>query len=150
MLLGQIPLGQAVKETLQQNLLLLPAGRRVPDPAELLDSPEFGRIVETLVGSFDRVVIDSPPVNAVSDVLLIAGFAQATCLVVRAGKTPKGRPLGPCSNFKCLTRMSLASYLTCCPSADPAQVTITIVTATDTAELVHARNLNLLPRAEPR
>ena len=88
-LLGQIPLGQALKETSQQNLLLLPAGRRVPDPAELLDSAEFGRIVETLVGSFDHVVIDSPPVNAVSDVLFIAGFAQATCLVVRAGKTPK-------------------------------------------------------------
>ena len=39
---------------------------------------------------FDRVVIDSPRVNAVSDVLLIAAFVDATCLTIpRAGKTPK-------------------------------------------------------------
>ena len=86
---GEIPLGNALKQTSQQNLLLLPAGRRVPDPAELLDGQEFARIVGHLMSNFDRVVIDSPPVNAVSDVLLIAAFAQATCLVVRAGRTPK-------------------------------------------------------------
>ena len=42
-----------------------------------------------MIGDFDRVIIDSPPVNAVSDALLITAFAQATCLVLRAGKTPK-------------------------------------------------------------
>ena len=86
---GEIPLDNALKQTSQQNLLLLPAGRRVPDPAELLDGQEFARMVGHLMSSFDRVVIDSPPVNAVSDVLLIAAFAEATCLVVRAGRTPK-------------------------------------------------------------
>ena len=46
-------------------------------------------MVENLLREFDRVVIDSPPVNAVSDALLVAAAADATCLVVRAGKTPK-------------------------------------------------------------
>ncbi|HEY5814614.1 MAG TPA: polysaccharide biosynthesis tyrosine autokinase, partial [Terrimicrobiaceae bacterium] len=88
-LCNEIALGNALKKTKQRNLILLPAGRRVSDPAELLDDQSFGLVIEQLLRDFDRVVIDSPPVNAVSDALLIAAFAQATCLVVRAGKTPK-------------------------------------------------------------
>jgi polysaccharide biosynthesis transport protein len=68
---------------------VLPAGRRAPDPAKLLCNNDFSGIVESLLQKFDRVVIDSAPVNAVSDVLLIAASAHATCLVVRAGRTPK-------------------------------------------------------------
>jgi succinoglycan biosynthesis transport protein ExoP len=86
---GQIELKDALKSTWHDNLVLLPAGHRAPDPAHLLDNHEFGRILEELLRHFERVVIDSPPVNAVSDALLIGADAHATCLVVRAGKTPK-------------------------------------------------------------
>ena len=89
LLSGQIPLNDALRSTNHKNLVLLPAGRRALDPAQLLDNKEFGRILDQLLCDFDRVVIDSPPVNAVSDVLLIAAFAHATCLTIRAGKTPK-------------------------------------------------------------
>jgi succinoglycan biosynthesis transport protein ExoP len=89
LLSGQVPLNEILKPTKEENLVLLPAGRRVPDPAELLDNKEFSRILGRLLQDFDRVIIDSPPVNSVSDVLLIAAFAHATCLVTRAGKTPK-------------------------------------------------------------
>ena len=89
LLSAQIDLRLAVKPTAYLNLSLLPAGRRAPDPARLLSNREFGIIVEQLLNDFDRVIIDSPPVNAVSDVLLIAASAHATCLVVRAGKTPR-------------------------------------------------------------
>jgi capsular exopolysaccharide synthesis family protein len=89
LLSGQIPLDDALRSTNHKNLVLLPAGRRALDPAQLLDSKEFGRILDQLLCDFDRVVIDSPRVNAVSDVLLIAAFVDATCLTIRAGKTPK-------------------------------------------------------------
>jgi capsular exopolysaccharide synthesis family protein len=89
LLSGQIELPMAIRPTQQLNLSVLPAGRRAPDAARLLSNREFGNIVGRLLEQFDRVVIDSPPVNAVSDVLLIAASAHATCLVVRAGKTPK-------------------------------------------------------------
>jgi succinoglycan biosynthesis transport protein ExoP len=92
LLRGQVPLNEILKPTKQENLVLLPAGRRAPDPAELLDNKKFSKILERLLQDFDRVIIDSPPVNSVSDVLLIAAFAHATCLVTRAGKTPK-RPV---------------------------------------------------------
>jgi Mrp family chromosome partitioning ATPase len=38
---------------------------------------------------FDRIVIDTPPVNAVSDTFILLPLAQIICLVVRAGKTPR-------------------------------------------------------------
>ena len=89
LLRAEIPFAKVITQTAHSNLFLLPAGPRVGDPAELLDGRRFARILEHLNTDFDRIVIDSPPVNAVSDVLLIAALAQATCLVVRAGKTPK-------------------------------------------------------------
>ena len=89
LLSGQVPFNEILRPTKQENLVLLPAGRHPPDAAELLDNKEFSGILERLLQDFDRVIIDSPPVNSVSDVLLIAAFAHATCLVTRAGKTPK-------------------------------------------------------------
>jgi succinoglycan biosynthesis transport protein ExoP len=89
LLSGQVLLNDALRSTNHKNLFLLPAGRRALDPAQLLDNKEFGRILDQLLCDFDRVVIDSPPVNAVSDVLLIAAFVHATCLTIQAGRTPK-------------------------------------------------------------
>ena len=45
--------------------------------------------MKTLTERFDRVIIDSAPVNAVSDTLRITPLANYVCLVVRAAKTPK-------------------------------------------------------------
>jgi Mrp family chromosome partitioning ATPase len=38
---------------------------------------------------FDRVVVDSAPIHAVSDTLLLMNKIQTVCLVIRAGKTPR-------------------------------------------------------------
>ena len=89
LLSGQMALKDALRPTKHDDLVLLPAGRRASDPVKLLDNEEFGRILEQLLRDYDRVVIDSPPINAVSDALLIAAYVHATFLVIRAGKTPK-------------------------------------------------------------
>lgn len=86
---GGTSLKQVIYQTAFDNFFLLPAGRRCPNPAELLNEKDFREMLEELLHTYDRVVIDSAPVNAVSDVLLIASSVQTTCLVVRAGKTPK-------------------------------------------------------------
>jgi len=71
------------------DLGVLTAGTRSPTPAELLSGPRMAELLEVLQESYDRIVVDTPPINAVSDALLLAPRAHATCLVVRAGKTPK-------------------------------------------------------------
>ena len=70
-------------------LFVLVSGRRAPNPAELLSGPSFGRLMAEAAKSFDRVVIDSAPVLAVSDTLLMTRHVQTVCIVLRAGKTPR-------------------------------------------------------------
>jgi polysaccharide biosynthesis transport protein len=110
LLSGQIDFKDAVRATQHDNLIVLPAGRRAPDPAKLLGNKQFEDILESLLREFDRVVIDSPPVNAVSDALLVAAWAQATCLVVRAGKTPK-RAIRRAINQLQVAHASLAGFV---------------------------------------
>jgi tyrosine-protein kinase Etk/Wzc len=65
------------------------AGTPAQQPAELLASPVFGEMLQILRSDYDRIVIDSVPVLAVADVLLIAEHAELVCLVVRAAKTSR-------------------------------------------------------------
>jgi Mrp family chromosome partitioning ATPase len=59
------------------------------DPAELLSSAEMRNVIEELARDFDLVILDSPPVIAVSDTRLLAPQADATILVVRWAQTPR-------------------------------------------------------------
>src|SRR5207248_1046854 len=68
---------------------VLAGGRRAPNPAEILSGPRFGELLATAIRSYDRVVIDSAPVLAVSDTLLITPLAQTVCMVLQAKKTPR-------------------------------------------------------------
>jgi len=70
-------------------LSVLAGGRRSPNPAEILAGPFFGRLIEEAGMHFDRVVIDSAPILAVSDTLLMTPHVQTLCIVVRAAKTPR-------------------------------------------------------------
>lgn len=86
---GHIDIENAIWHTSLDTLFLLPAGGRSPCPAELVAQPEFSAMLAALGATFDRIVIDSAPVNAVSDSLLIAPHVHGICLVVRSGKTPR-------------------------------------------------------------
>jgi receptor protein-tyrosine kinase/non-specific protein-tyrosine kinase len=60
-----------------------------PNPAELLAQGGFSELLREALTQFDRVVVDSAPITAVSDTLLIAKEAHTVCVVVRAGRTPR-------------------------------------------------------------
>src|SRR5437773_8961191 len=70
-------------------LSVLAGGRRAPNPAEMLAGRFFGQLVTEAARLFDRVVIDSAPILAVSDTLLMTPYVQTVCIVLRAGKTPR-------------------------------------------------------------
>ncbi len=69
------------------NLSLLPAGPYVPNPAELLQSDSFVRLLESLQQRFDRIIVDSPPVMLVTDAVVLGSRVDATVVVLRARKT---------------------------------------------------------------
>jgi capsular exopolysaccharide synthesis family protein len=79
----------AIQETPVPNLSVIPAGPIPPNPAELFHSDRFRRLLEVLESKFDRVIIDSPPVVAVTDAAVLSTLVDGTILVVRAFKTPK-------------------------------------------------------------
>jgi polysaccharide biosynthesis transport protein len=101
---GQATLTDCCKETGIENLFVLGVGEPTPKPAELLASREFANLLEEALLHFDRIVLDSAPVNPVSDTQLIAKYAQLICLVVRAGKTPQRAILRACSRLAKATR----------------------------------------------
>jgi Mrp family chromosome partitioning ATPase len=70
-------------------LFVLAGGRRAPNPAEILAGPFFGQLIAKAATLFDRVVVDSAPILAVSDTLLMMSHVQTVCIVVRAAKTPR-------------------------------------------------------------
>ena len=82
-----------IKPTEFENLSFLPAGGDAANAAELLARIGIEGLVEEALQHFDRVVIDSAPIHAVSDTLLMVNQAQAVVLVVRACKTPKNAAL---------------------------------------------------------
>jgi polysaccharide biosynthesis transport protein len=79
---------ECIKPTEIENLFILPAGEKVSKPAELLASCDFAGLLKEAELHFDRIVLDSAPVNAVSDTQLIAKDIDSICFVVRAVKTP--------------------------------------------------------------
>jgi len=66
---------------------LLPAGKSPLNPLELLSSRRFNYIIDGLAKHYDRIIIDSAPINLVSDGLVIARHADAVLFVVKADST---------------------------------------------------------------
>lgn len=69
-------------------LCALPAGRIPLNPLEMLSSQRFADAIEALRKMHDVVVIDSPPMQMVSDALVLSRFATAVLFVVKADSTP--------------------------------------------------------------
>jgi capsular exopolysaccharide synthesis family protein len=86
-----------------ENLFVLPAGAlpeadmraeasviAASSPAEILGSKRMRDVLEALRGQFDVIIIDTPPVLATTDAVLLSTQADATLIVVGAGKTKEG------------------------------------------------------------
>jgi capsular exopolysaccharide synthesis family protein len=84
-LLGGCDPAKACFPTALPNLYLLSSGQMRNDAAELLSGTRFAVLLDEAYRWFDVVVIDSPPVLAVSDALAVARYADSTCMVVRKG-----------------------------------------------------------------
>jgi len=76
----------AVQPKEYENLTLVPAGRVVPNPTELLYSPRLEQLIKEAKKEFDLVFVDCPPVEVVADTSIIAKWVDMTIFVVRAGR----------------------------------------------------------------
>lgn len=78
---------ESVQKNVFENLDVLPAGAVAPNPSELLASENFRNLISSLVDSYDYIIIDTPPVNVVSDVLTIKDSVSGIILVLKYGFT---------------------------------------------------------------
>jgi polysaccharide biosynthesis transport protein len=88
-LLGEVPLGEAVRPVGQRHLMLLASGPMPPNPSELLSSPRTAQILRALQAEADVVLVDSPPVLPVTDSAVLSAHVDACLLVMRAGVTTR-------------------------------------------------------------
>ena len=87
-LTGQARVREAVQRTSEPNLYVMTAGRTPPNPSELLSSARMQNLITNLKsGPFDWVIIDTPPVLAVTDAVIIAPYVSGLMFVVGAEMT---------------------------------------------------------------
>ncbi len=82
-LAGRIPAAEAVKSSGQENLDVMPRGRHLGRPSEMLMSEAFSRILRDAGSRYDLVLVDTPPVTAVTDAVIVGRHAGASLLVTR-------------------------------------------------------------------
>jgi capsular exopolysaccharide synthesis family protein len=66
---------------------IITSGAKVKNPSELFSSPDFDKLLEDLSDRYDYVILDTPPINVVSDSLIVIQKSDAFVMVVRAGST---------------------------------------------------------------
>lgn len=81
-LVGKIQFEEAVQKTEVENLDILTTGTRPPNPAELLASKKMQNFIEMLREKYEYVIMDTPPIIAVTDAQLLASHADGCILVV--------------------------------------------------------------------
>lgn len=86
---GRADLADAIhKNPDQSNFFFLASGTLPPNPSELLMSDRFQRLLEQLQQRFDYIIIDTPPVLAVTDAAIIGRLAGTTLMVLKEGAHP--------------------------------------------------------------
>ncbi|MBB6638154.1 polysaccharide biosynthesis tyrosine autokinase [Cohnella thailandensis] len=86
---NQAELGQAIQDTHIPYLSVIPSGPIPPNPAEMLASQRMSKVLEELKQQFDVILIDAPPVLAVTDAQLLSTRCDGVILVMDYGKVKK-------------------------------------------------------------
>jgi len=88
LLVGQARVRDAVQKTSEPNLLVITAGKTPPNPSELLSSERMNSFIANLQsGPFDWVIIDTPPVLAVTDAVVLASRVSGLVFVIGSEMT---------------------------------------------------------------
>jgi capsular exopolysaccharide synthesis family protein len=84
---GKASLEEIIEADTDSKVHFISAGTRVPNPTDLLGSVQMRRLVQALSETYDFVILDTPPVLAVSDALVMVRYADATLFLIRWEKT---------------------------------------------------------------
>ena len=77
-----------IKQTNIKGLSVIPTGIYPPNPSELLTSERFLNLLTKLRGEYDRIILDCPPIEGLSDALVVSSISDTTVLVAKYKSTP--------------------------------------------------------------
>ncbi len=89
-LVGEVVLEEGIIE-IEKNLSVITSGKSTAIPAELLLSKNFSELIQTLKKDYEYIIIDTAPINVVSDTLPILSLSNGIVLVARYRKTKKNQ-----------------------------------------------------------
>ena len=89
LLIGRPDIQEVIQFSERAKIWVLPAGSRCQNPSDLLGSEKMRTFLTHFKKSFDYVVVDSPPLGAVIDPLVISGLVDKTVVVVRWAATAR-------------------------------------------------------------
>ncbi|RPI55982.1 MAG: polysaccharide biosynthesis tyrosine autokinase, partial [Acidobacteria bacterium] len=102
--LSQLIVGSAKAEVIRRsripNLWIVPAGEVPPNPAELLSAQQFEHFLNSLSARFDWVILDAPPVLAVTDASIVAHSASGVVFVTSADLTDRNAAVQAVSQLR--------------------------------------------------
>lgn len=87
-IVGKVDLKDAMKE-FNKNLTIITSGKIPPNPSEMLGSNNMKRFLDELKRHYDCIILDTPPVLAVTDAQILSRNVDGMVLVIRAGRTKK-------------------------------------------------------------
>ena len=88
-LAGKNGFDEVLQKTSIDNVWTIPSGPHPPNPAELLNSKRMKELLARAKSEFTVVLLDTPPVLAVIDPVIVSSLADSTVFVIRAGKTTR-------------------------------------------------------------
>lgn len=80
---------EIIQQSPLENIWVIPSGPHPPNPAELLESKRMKLLVKGLKQEFDFVLLDTPPVLAVVDAVILSAVADGTVVVIKVNKTTR-------------------------------------------------------------
>jgi len=83
---GDVELADAVQTTSVESFFVLPCGSRPKNPAELLSRPEYEQLLDVLRQKYDYVIVDTPPVLAVTDPMSVAPRVDGVLIAMRLSR----------------------------------------------------------------
>ena len=84
---GQQPLESIVRSTEVEHLSIMSRGKSPSNPSELLGTAKFAEMLQDLSSQYDHILIDTPPVLAVTDGIIISQYAGVNLVIARYAKT---------------------------------------------------------------
>jgi len=86
-LVGNCTIDEAVIHSAIPGIDIIPSGPVSPNPSEMLGSQNMTRFIQSVRDSYELVILDSPPITAVTDTVILSRFADGVLIVIRAGET---------------------------------------------------------------